>query len=425
MSRSLFRIEPASSGLSTNARLSPSTCTPLDPVTHQTGSFRVRAERTVTSLGDPGTEVGHDKRRNGTYGSKGGKGRDGRDEAFTAVRSLALVVVVLWHWVFATVRWDAKGPHAGNPLHVVPGGFVLTWFLQVMPLFFLIGGWASWGSLTRHQQRGGSDRTWLRARAGRLAQPAVPLAVGLITAKLLLSPWAFGVVLLAASPLWFLGVYLPLTLLTPLLVRAHRRSTRLAFATTTTVVIATQIARFAYHLESGALTLVTFVAVWGLLYQVGFHLERLRNHRREALGLGLVGLIGIGVCVALGYPASMVAVKGEAISNMGPPTAAIAALGLFQAGLVTYLVNFFGRAADSKQLGTLITWVDRNQMAIYVVHLPLWVLQLVMLRSTLLGLSNTPTLGWLITRPIWILGPGYVLVRLLSALRLVPQPRHS
>ena len=340
-----------------------------------------------------------------------------REEAFPLwIAAIERELVIPYHH-----RWDVNGPHSGNPLHVVPGGFVLTWFLQVMPLFFLIGGWVSWGSLARHQARGGSDRTWLRNRAGRLAKPALPLAVGLIAAKAFLSPWLFGVVLLGASPLWFLGVYLPLTLLTPSLIRAHRNSPSLAFASTALVILATQIARFAYHLNSLVLILITFLAVWGFLYQVGFHLDRLRVNRSNAFGVGVAGLVGIGVCVALGYPASMVAVKGDAISNMGPPTAAIVMLGLFQAGLVTYFAKFFERMAHSKKLGALITLVDRNQMTIYIVHLPLWVLQLVVLRFTVVGLAGTPTFGWLVTRPIWLVGPGCVLAVLVSTLRLVPR----
>ena len=121
----------------------------------------------------------------------------------------------------------------------------------------------------------------------------------------------------------------------------------------------------------------------------------------------------------------MVAVKGDAISNMGPPTLAIVMLGLFQAGLVTYFADWFRRLSSKQDIGALINWTDRHQMTIYIVHLPLWVLQLVLLRSTLLGLADSPTFGWLITRPLWLLGPGYVLTRLLSALRLLPRPHRS
>lgn len=347
--------------------------------------------------------------------------RPGRDLAFTAIRSLALVVVVLWHWVFATVRWDATGPHSGNPLHVVPAGFVLTWFLQVMPVFFLVGGWASCGSLLRHRQRNGSDRAWVSARISRLARPALPLAAGLVVAKLLLSPWLFGVILLAASPLWFLGVYLPLTALTPVLMRWHRRSPAIAFGCTAAALMATEFARFGFGSDSTAMTLAALLTVWGFIYQVGFYLETLRANPQKACVLSFAGIVGIGVCVAMGLPASMVAVKGDVISNMGPPTVAIVMLGLFQAGLIAMLADRFGRVVMRPTIGSLIRWIDTNQMTIYIVHLPIWVIQLVVLRHSVFGLADTPTLGWLATRPLWLIGPGFALLRLLSVLRLVPK----
>ncbi|HNG25576.1 MAG TPA: class I tRNA ligase family protein, partial [Microthrixaceae bacterium] len=55
------------------------------------------------------------------------------------VRAGALVVVVAWHWAFTTLRWD-DGPKVSNPVGVTPGMWLATWFLQVMPLFFLVGG---------------------------------------------------------------------------------------------------------------------------------------------------------------------------------------------------------------------------------------------------------------------------------------------
>jgi hypothetical protein len=131
-----------------------------------------------------------------------------QDQLPTVLRSLALAVVVLWHGALSTLRWDGNGPHAGNPLHLVPGGFVLTWFLQVMPLFFLVGGAVSLGSLRRHFERGGSSKQWVVARVHKLLLPA---------------PSTVGMLKLALSPLWFLGVYAPITVLAPTLYRLHNR----------------------------------------------------------------------------------------------------------------------------------------------------------------------------------------------------------
>ncbi len=347
----------------------------------------------------------------------------GRDNAFTLVRAGALVVVVLWHWLFATVRWDANGPHSGNPMHVVPAGFVLTWFLQVMPLFFLIGGWASWGSLQRHQERGGSNQSWVMARARRLAVPVLPLVLGLVVARTVLGAWWFGVVLLAVSPLWFLGVYLPLTLLTPLLVGAHRRWPAASLAVTFVVVCAGQYLRFVLHQTGLLLTLVAFLTTWGFAYQLGFHLDRLRADRRLAAAVALTGLVGIGACTLLGYPASMVARSGEKISNMGPPTLAIVTLSLFQAGLVTAGAGAagIGRLSRRPLIAAAITWIDARQMSTYAWHLPIWTAVLVALRSTRVGLASTPTKSWLWQRPLWLIVPGIA----LSVVLAVVQARQS
>lgn len=344
-----------------------------------------------------------------------------RDHTFTLVRTGALLVVVLWHWLFATVRWDANGPHTGNPMHAVPAGFVLTWFLQVMPLFFLIGGWASWGSLERHQERGGSDRSWVMARARRLAAPVIPLVGGLLMARVVLSAWWFGVVLLAVSPLWFLGVYLPLTLLTPLLVGAHRRWPAASLAVNFVVVCAGQYFRFALHQKGLLLTLVAFLTTWGFAYQLGFHLDRLRADRRLAAAVALTGLAGIGAATLLGYPASMVARSGEKISNMGPPTLAIVMLTLFQAGLVTCCATVLGRVSSQRRIAAALTWIDARQMSIYTWHLPIWTAVLVALRSTRAGLAPTPTKSWLWQRPLWLVVPGVA----LSVVLAVVQARQS
>ena len=344
-----------------------------------------------------------------------------RDQAFTLVRTGALVVVVLWHWLFATVRWDANGPHTGNPMHVVPAGFVLTWILQVMPLFFLVGGWASWGSLQRHQERGGSNRSWVLARARRLGAPVLPLVLGLLVARAVLSAWWFGVVLLAVSPLWFLGVYLPLTLLTPLLVGAHRRSAGASLAVTFAMVCAGQYLRFVLHQKGLLLTLVAFLTTWGFAYQLGFHLDRLRADRRIAGAVALTGLAGIGICTLLGYPASMVARSGEKISNMGPPTLAIVMLTLFQAGVVTGCATVLGRLSRQPHIAAALTWTDARQMSIYTWHLPIWTAVLVALRSTRVGLASTPTMSWLWQRPLWLMVPGVV----LSGVLAVVQARQS
>ena len=63
------------------------------------------------------------------------------------------------------------------------------------------------------------------------------------------------------------------------------------------------------------------------------------------------GLTALVVLTNLGvYPHSMVAVRGEAVSNMFPTTACIAALAVFQVGVVMLLATG-GRALAGRPPG--------------------------------------------------------------------------
>jgi hypothetical protein len=335
------------------------------------------------------------------------------DSFFTFVRSAALVVVVLWHWVFATIRWDGNGPHSGNPLHLVTGGFVLTWFLQVMPLFFIIGGWASIGSYKRSVDRG--ETGWVRKRTWRLVKPVLPLVAAILVAKFFLSSWMFGVVLLAVSPLWFLAVYVPLTTLTPLLVRSHRRAPGSMLGLSIGIVIAIQYVHFVLGFGGVAITLFSFLSVWGTAYQLGFFLEQVRRDRRLALASLFVGLVGIVGSSAFGYSLSMVTRATDARSNMGPPTIQIVFLALFQMGLICVFQDALRRFAVRSTVARLVAFFDAYQMTIYAIHLPIWVAVLMVLRSTPLALDDQATIGWVFARPLWLLAPGAVLVAALRA----------
>ncbi|MGI8794510.1 MAG: acyltransferase family protein, partial [Acidimicrobiales bacterium] len=63
-----------------------------------------------------------------------------RDRWLDLLRAGSLGVVVIWHWVFTIIRWEADGPHATNPIGTTRGLWLATWFLQVMPVFFAVGG---------------------------------------------------------------------------------------------------------------------------------------------------------------------------------------------------------------------------------------------------------------------------------------------
>src|SRR4029077_1171385 len=94
-----------------------------------------------------------------------------------------LFTVVIWH----------DGPHTSNPIGSTPGMWALTWVLQVMPLFFFVGGFAhlvTWESVERD---GGDYREFLRRRLSRLLRPTVVCLALILAVRAVLSVVAPGV----------------------------------------------------------------------------------------------------------------------------------------------------------------------------------------------------------------------------------------
>jgi Acyltransferase family len=306
-----------------------------------------------------------------------------KDSLPTVLRSLALVVVVIWHGALSTLRWDGHGP-------------------QVMPLFFLVGGTVSLGSLRRNAERGGSSWQWVVARISKLIVPALPLiGIGAL-AVACASPFTVGLVKLALSPLWFLGVYAPITILAPTLYRMYARFGHRALIGLVGATGAVQTLRL-LGFERRVLWALALLGTWSCAFVGGFHLDGLRRNRLAAARLCFGGLFVMAMGIAFGLPASMVAVRGEPISNMGDVTVSLLGLIAFQAGLVALLGDRLVRTASLPSISRLVAYVDRHQAAIYVGHLPLWVLTAWVLRSTSFAVGSSADLQWLLLRPVWFI----------------------
>ena len=141
----------------------------------------------------------------------------------------AIVTVVLGHWLMAavTVRDGELGPDA--VLNIAPWSHPLTWLFQVMPLFFIVGGYANGLSWRAARRRGDPYAAWLRARLQRLGSPVLPLLVGwLVLATVAYAVGVPGSTLRTASqvaldPTWFLAAYIVVVALAPALLWTWER----------------------------------------------------------------------------------------------------------------------------------------------------------------------------------------------------------
>ena len=93
-------------------------------------------------------------------------------------RVLAVVIVVIGHWLVSAVTF--RDGRFGNdyPLAVLPWTQWLTLVFQVVPVFFLVGGYASAASWTRWLDAGGRQWSdWLRHRLGAILGPTTVYVV--------------------------------------------------------------------------------------------------------------------------------------------------------------------------------------------------------------------------------------------------------
>src|SRR5690348_16366687 len=90
-----------------------------------------------------------------------------REPSADVYRVVAVIVVVVGHWLVSAVTY--RDGQFGNdyPLDVMPWTRWLTLVFQVVPVFFLIGGYANGASWTRWCES--RDRHWLTWARRRLA----------------------------------------------------------------------------------------------------------------------------------------------------------------------------------------------------------------------------------------------------------------
>lgn len=94
-----------------------------------------------------------------------------RDRYVDFLRAFSICVVVLGHWLIASVYLKDGEVSGVNALHVVPGIWMATWILQVMPVFFFVGGFANLVTLDSIGRRVGDYAEFISSRVERLLRP--------------------------------------------------------------------------------------------------------------------------------------------------------------------------------------------------------------------------------------------------------------
>ncbi|MEN8238520.1 MAG: acyltransferase [Actinomycetota bacterium] len=354
-----------------------------------------------------------------------------RNRVVDTLRAGAIIVVVLGHWLAASIWLRANGDiQLMNSLEWIPYAGWVTWIVQVMPIFFLVGGYASGRALTSGQPGGVDYGDWVTQRVRRLFTPVIPLLVVWTLLIVLLGPLIPNDVVRAGAmsatvPLWFIAVYVMITALAPLTHRWFRSAGLVSFGALCAAAVAVDVLRFTFDVPG--VGWVNFLFVWAAVHQLGYWWA---SRERDGIGISaLMGLLIAGTSLAAlialttvdWYPVAMVGVPGSELTNMTPPTFAIALLGFAQAGLIWSLSPTIDRIAHRERVWHGVVSVSGVMMTVYLWHLTAMTLVASVFLFAFDGEAfkiEPGTSAWWITRPVWLL----VLISVTSVLVSVFAP---
>lgn len=345
-----------------------------------------------------------------------------RDRYIDFLRAASIAVVVLGHWLIAVIE-RREGQFSGtNALDVVPGLWLATWILQVMPIFFFVGGFSNQVTIDSIYSKGGSYAEFLRRRLERLMRPTlvflavwIPLAIAIDALTAFEDDTLDLATGLLTRPLWFIGIYLIMIAFSPPMLRLHRRWGGLVPGTL--ALGAALMDALAIALGLPVVGFLNFAFVWLFVHQLGFFYgERSLGERSRSYYFAMC-LVGLGILAALttwgGYSPSMVGLVGER-SNTNPPTMAIVALTVWQVGLIMLIRPGLTRWLQRARVWAGVIFVNAQIMTMFLWHQTAMLVAAGILLP--LGFPQPPagSAAWWATRPLW----GAALVVFLAVLVL-------
>ena len=353
-----------------------------------------------------------------------------RDRYVDFLRAASITGVVFGHWFIAIIFWDHGVIGVHSAIGVTSGLWLATWVFQVIPIFFFVGGFSNFVAYRAFRERGRTPAEFLRTRVVRLLKPtAIFIAawMGIEVVLHVIDRGGTGLIrgvrlgnTLPFGPMWFLGVYLAVVLLSPLTIALHRRFGIWIPAGLVAGVIAADVVGLAGGIEG--IRNVNVLLAWSLAHQLGYFYadgSLASLPRRVHVAMAGVGLAGLIVLTNVGvYPRSMLGTDAtffhlkpiEQTSNMNPPTACIVALTLWLIGLAMVL-----RPVVSRWLARRGPWkatIVANSviMTLFLWHMTAYAAAILLLHPLGLGTEVDSTARWWMERPVWELVPGVILL---------------
>lgn len=338
-----------------------------------------------------------------------------RNHLIDLARALSVVVVVTFHCLLyrivvvdglpQVVPW-APQPHAA--------WWTASWFVMIIPMFFIAGGFAHALVIDRMRSEGRSFSYYLAARARRLVGPLL-LFAGFATLVSTAGAWLFSAPISVALSvqfaqlLWFVAIYLVIVGVAPSMVTAQDRFGWWPLVVLT--VLAAAVDAWSFATEDATVRYWNLLTVWPICHQLGIAYHR-GWFRRGPVWVPIAVLVAAAAAIpvlvfGLGYPASSIGLGDIPIANVLPPTVAMIVLAFGQ----TAALGLLERAGVAR---TLPPRVERglgvaNALAVttYLWHIPC----IAIAGGLLFGVSRMlPALtGGLLSQP-WVVVVTWLLI---------------
>jgi len=340
------------------------------------------------------------------------------------LRAVSILMVITGHWLIVALYYSDGSLTVDDLLSIQPNTQWMTWVFQVMPIFFIVGGYANAVSLEGAHRRGIGYAGWLVTRLNRLVSPLLVLLFAwAILAAILHFSGVSGDVLRLASrasliPIWFLAIYTMVVVIAPATYIAWKRW---GFASFWAFAIIAGLVDLAFF-EAGQQWLgwTNYFWVWLAVHHLGY---AWRDGRMGSPALLLfysaLGFSVLALLVFKGpYPFAMVGSPDEGLSNTLPPKITLLALAIFQFGLLLSIENPMRRALSGLRLWAATVLINSMIMTLYLWHLTVMVVVVALAYlAGGFGLGIEPgSPDWWMSRPLWIAFLYTVLVPIAFAL---------
>ncbi|HEY6566867.1 MAG TPA: acyltransferase [Actinomycetota bacterium] len=389
---------------------------------------------------------------------------ESRDRVVDLLRAVSILAVVFGHWFIGIIWWQGGIIRTTSAVGVTSYLWLGTWLLQVMPIFFFVGGFSNYVSYTSMKGRGASNGAFVRSRVGRLLRPSlvflgvwavvlIVLHVADIGAPAGPSLWGEtrllrGILPPGATvpfgPLWFLAVYLVVVMVAPWTIALHRRFGLLVPLAMVAGAVICDVIGFGFGHPAVRWLNVVFVLLFphqlGHAYGDGSMLRWPRWVFGAMVAVGLAGLLlmttpdvfriagdarfewfpGIGH-----YPKSLLGTDIEPVSNAYPPTMCFLLGGVWSIGAAMLLRPHLGRWLQRSRLWAATIAVNGVIMTLFLWHMTAFLLAVLILWPLGFGRDHDSTGRWWIERPLWIVVPATILLGLVAVFGRFERPRSA